>query len=119
MLSVLVEGICEKVKPLKKGDLMIDVKSNEIAIAPGYFDTARHQNKFVSVVSDPKQSIKLIGKSYDGKIYVSEKCEPDMTDEERAAYLEHYHLTEKEVDDFLNNRNNTHVLNFKKGTVIF
>lgn len=61
---------------------VIKINNGETAVCPGEFYRLRRINAFVKEYEDKDDSLKLYGITADGTVYVSVKCDDDMTDEE-------------------------------------
>jgi hypothetical protein len=61
---------------------VIEIEDGEIDVVPGEFWDMRKEGLFVKEYVDENDSLKLVGVTQDGKVYVTEKQLEDMTDEE-------------------------------------
>ena len=68
------------------GELLITVNDGEIPVSPGDFWRMESAKMFSVVNRDDNDKLKLIGCSHSGKIYVSQKTIPSLTDDESVEY---------------------------------
>ena len=82
-----------------KHRFVIIINENEIPVSPGDFYRMRERGDFVSWKIDGNDFAKVIGIASDGKIYVSEKLDDEMTDKECREYYARKGASEKTFDD--------------------
>lgn len=87
----MAEFVCSKYM------FVISVNDNELAVTPGDFCRLKNAGKFVSCHTDINDFAKIIGITADSKIYVSEKLDSEMTDEETEAYYARFSIEGESV----------------------
>ena len=82
-------------------ELVVKVNNGEIPVYPGVFYRMKKDGFLVSWERDEEDSFKVIGKTGDDDIYVSELTDDEMTDEEFDEYYIRKDIPEE--DRFENN----------------
>lgn len=79
-------------------ELVVKVNNGEIPVYPGVFYRMKKDGFLVSWERDEEDSFKVIGKTGDGDIYVSELTDDEMTDEECNAYYARHGVTNDSIE---------------------
>ena len=80
-----------------EGKLVIDVKADEIPLAPGDFKGANTAGFFKSCYIDSDDYLKSVGIGVDGNKYVSEKDPLNLNDDEVREYFGRQGVTDESV----------------------
>ena len=102
-------------------NLVIKVNDGEIPLSPGDFWRKNKAGNFVSMEESDEDSIKLIGIDSNNTIFVSEKLDDDMNDEEYDTYSKRKNFTGRPLNDITGNPAavlNGKIFNFTKGRYV-
>lgn len=92
---------------------VIQINDGETAISPGDFYRMKQSGKFATLKTDETDSIKVIGITPDGTIYVSEKPDDEMSDKECEDYYARKGITNEMIEHMFdpdpNDENDTYI----------
>jgi hypothetical protein len=68
-------------------ETIVKIKDGEMSVCPGEFADMHDSGLFVKEYYDEDDSLKLVGMTKDGKVYVTEKDLLSLTEEETIEYM--------------------------------
>ena len=92
-----VDKCCKDVTP-PSDFFVIKINEGEIPVWPRVFYRMKTSGYLISWERDENDPVKVIGKTEDGDIYVSELTDDEMTDEEFDAYYARKGITDETVE---------------------